>query len=555
MSEDGNTEDPTQRAMENAAESQVPVARRSTDPQLRVVGDEGKEIPGIPSGIGRLDERLGGLEPGGVYLVAGTPGPAKLVAILQFLQSALDRGERALLLTSSEADGMMYVARAWGADLGPAWRAGTLEVLGFKDDFEMRVLRSADPEDAMEELDRLVQPEVTRIAVDPGSMFLQGGARTLLGRSFLEWARRHPATVLATLSIDSADSLPSSAEWLVHSTNGVFVIDRRPDGLYQVRMNRSLPGSPGEEDPVTLQLTPEIGLTAPDRVPSRRRSDRPTGDFQKVLLVVLGESSSEDLETWARSSFTAEVVADPLEAVAILQRGSSFGGILVTAPRKHLREAVQACRAFRPLTGAAIVFASDDAIRSTDRVSILEAGADDCLSGGVDFRELEARLKQAVVVGGKQASAIELEGSGRGSPTGGRVPRDVLAEEARRRVGDPTLSVFSMVRLTSPVVEARDLEGSLAEEIRDEDGDLITCTSEGCIVLLQGARWDPAQAFISRFRSGLEKRIGHDPALKTEILTYPAEKSEIEGLLERLKNVRGEKAPAAGPEEQDGQKA
>jgi hypothetical protein len=127
--------------------------------------------------------------------------------------------------------------------------------------------------------------------------------------------------------------------------------------------------------------------------------------------------------------------------------------------------------------------------------------------------------------------------------------------EANRRAGDSKLSVFSMVRLTSTLVQAKDLEMLLSEEIRDEDGDLITCTGDGCVVLLQGARWDPTQAFLARFQSGLEKRVGHDPALKTETLTYPAEKAEIQSLLEGLGEFRREQPSVGGPEGADGPEA
>lgn len=555
MGENGNAGDPTKRAMENAAESQVQLGIESADPQIRVLPDVGKELAGIPSGIGRLDERVGGLERGGVYLVAGVPGPAKLVAALQFLHAGLSRGERAFLLTTSDAEGILHVARAWGSDLEAAWREKRLGILGFKEDFEMRVLRSADPDDAMQELEALVPRDVSRIAVEPGSMFLQGGTRTLLGRSFLEWCRKHPATVCATLSIDSAESLPSSAEWLVGATNGVFVLDRRPDGLYQIRLNRALPGPPGEEDPVTLQLTPEVGLVGSDRVPSRRRSDRPSGDFDRVLLISLGDAPSNDLQAWVQKSFEASLVTDPLDAIAVLQQGTSFGSILVSGPRRHLGEAVRACRALRPLTGAAIVFASDDAIRSTDRVNLLDAGADDCLSGGVDFAELDARLKQAAVAGGKPVSPPSVALPALGPGLAGRVSGEVLSQEAQRRAGDPKLSVFSMVRLTAPTLDAEELGRALSADIRDEDGDLVACTVDGCVVLLQGARRDPVQAFLARFRSGLEKKLGHDPILKAEVLTYPAEKSGIQGLIDRLNDPDFSKEASRGSEGPDGQEA
>jgi KaiC/GvpD/RAD55 family RecA-like ATPase len=547
MSGNGQGEDQTQGTMENAAKSQIPAPAQQPGLEFKVLPDTTSGRPGIPSGIARIDERLGGLDKGGVYLFAGSPGPAKLVATLQFLRAGVEAGERVMLLAGGDAVGTLDVARAWGSPLEDAWREGRLEVLGFRDDFEMRVLRSPEPEEALEELDRVTSQDLARIAVESGSLFFQGGARTLLGRAFLDWARRHPATVCATLSVDTAETLPSSAEWLVHATNGVFLIDRRPDGLYQVRLNRALPGAPGADDPVTLQLTPGKGLVAPDRFPSRRHSDRPSGDVNRLLLVALGEAGSSEVEAWARQAFTAEVVAEPLEAVARVQGDSGFGGVLVHAPRRQIRQAVQACRAIRPLTAAAIVVASDDAIRSTDRIQILEAGADDCLSGGVDFRELDARIRQAAAAGGKPAPAVGVIWDRSRVPLGGLVARSVLVKEARRRAEDPALSVFSLVRLRLVGTHPPQAERVLGEAIRDEEGDLAVCAPDECLVLLQGARRDPAQTFLSRIRTIVNSQVGGDRSLLSEILVHPVDRDRIDALFEGSAGPLGADTAPAGP--------
>ena len=392
---------------------------RRADAPLRIVPVKDSGGVMIPTGIDALNRRLGGLEPGGVYLVSGTPGPAKLVSALQFLHVGLSRGERALLLTGVEAPGLLEVARAWGSRLDRAWEHGDLEIIGFRDDFELRVLRSTEPQDALEELARLVPEDVTRIAVDPGSMFLQTGGRSLLGRAFLDWARHHPATVWITLSVDNEESLPSSAEWLLHATDGVFMLDRLPGGLYQILVQRSLPDVDDSDDPATLRLIPGVGLTEPEEAPSRRSTDRPVGDPDHLLVVSLGDALSPDLQTWAERRFSTEIVTDPLEAVTRLQGGYKPGSVLVLSSRQELKAALQTCRALRPLTGAAVVFASDDAIRSTDRVGLLDAGADDCLSGGIDVRELETRIEQSAAVGGKPPSSVQLVDESEGDLLGG----------------------------------------------------------------------------------------------------------------------------------------
>src|SRR5688500_12205349 len=140
-----------------------------------------------PSGIEPLDVRSGGLQAGGSYLIVGAPGPAKMVAALQFLRAAVTAGERGVLVSNADIEGALGVARAWGVDLEPAWRAGSLQFLGFKEDFELRALRSIEPDEILEELDAVVGRDAVRVAVDPGSMFLAGGARSQLGSAFLKW--------------------------------------------------------------------------------------------------------------------------------------------------------------------------------------------------------------------------------------------------------------------------------------------------------------------------------------------------------------------------------
>jgi DNA-binding response OmpR family regulator len=405
-----------------------------------------------------------------------------------------------------------------------AWRDGRLEILGFRDDFEMRVMRSTEPETALDELSQLVPPGVTRIGVDPGSMFLGGGVRTLVGRTFLDWASRQPATVWATLSVEGTGSLPSSAEWLVQSTSGVILIERRTDGLYQARMNRAVPSANGVEESVTLQLDPGTGLTAPEKFPSRRRSDRPLGDPNQLLLVSLGKEAASEMQAWAKSVFETQVVTQSLDAVAHLQGGAAFGGVLVHASRAQIREAVQVSRAIRPLTAAAIVVASDDAIRSTDRVALLEAGADDCLSGGVDFRELTTRIQQAVEAGGKAVASRGALAAEPEPPKGGPVTMQELLKEVDLRAGKPLQAVFSLVRLGAPEMGQAKLAEALEDAIRGEEGDLVAPGSHGeCMVLLQGARRDPANAFLKRFTGILAKQLGRDPAIRSEILSHPAE--------------------------------
>jgi KaiC/GvpD/RAD55 family RecA-like ATPase len=536
--------------MKTVTDNQTPASAERKG-RLRVVSGDSPEDPGIPFGIDRLDDRLGGLQAGGHYLLAGRPGPAKFVALLQFLHKGIALGERTLLLTSADPTTILHMARAWGCSLDQAWYDGQLEILGFQSDFEMRVLRSAEPQDAIAELDSLTGYDVSRIAVSPGSLFLLDGPRTLLSRVYLAWALSHPATVCTTLSVDSSDGLPSTAEWLVQATSGVLYLGNRTHGLYEVRLNRSLPEDQVSVDPVSLQLRSGKGLTAPERFQGQRKTDRPAGEADHVLLVSLaGPEGSTEMEAWARGAFNLELVTDPMDAMELLRGSKGFGGIVIHTPRKRLEDALKACRVLRPLTGGAIIVTTDDAVRSTDRTNVLEAGADDCMSGIIDFRELGTRIRQAVAMGGKATALVRAVPDGHDELRGGSVPKEDLAREALARAGNPSSAVFSLVRITGEAA-VDEVERLLVEEIRDDEGDLVSSSPEGLLVLLQGARREPAESFVKRVGRSFKKSQHRRWEATVEVMVHPAEKSRIEasGWLE------ASSPPRTGPGGSGGQTA
>ena len=494
------------------------------------------------SGIGPLDERAGGLDTGGSYLVLGAPGPEKMVAALQFVHEGIRAGEPCALVTNADIDGILGVAAAWGFDMWDAWESGLLQIVGFKEDFELRAIRSIAPEEVVEELDKVLQSGLTRIAVDPGSMFLTGGAKTLLGSTFLAWARRTDATVLSTFSVDGgATSLPSSADWLVHATTGRLVLEKRDDGLYQVTLARAVPQAGQREETISLELKPGEGLIQPESYPARRGVDRGGIDENRLLLVSLGGEQAADLEAWAKTSFETDVISEPIEAVAKVQSGVKYGGVLIHTSRQRGREALQACRAIRPLTRAAIVLASDDAVRATDRIHVLEAGADDFLSGGVDFRELSIRIRQSIARGAKPTVNTEGEepvsmvsGLIPEDSDGGRVSRDTFISEILKRAANPDLAFFCILDITSTRLPSVELEVAVAEQVRADDGDIVAVNSERCAVLLQGAREGQLGPFLDRLRSRLDARpeADGDAGVSIEVLSHPADAERIMARLE-----------------------
>ena len=158
---------------------------------------------------------------------------------------------------------------------------------------------------------------------------------------------------------------------------------------------------------------------------------------------------------------------------------------------------------------------------------MLDAGADDCLTGGVDVRELAVRIRQAIEVGGKPES-----GPGLGAAVGGTVSRSVFDDELRRRAADPTLGVFGVVLVRVPEVSTEELGRILADEIRNEEGDLVSEGADGFLVLLQGARGDAAQAFLNRFRNRLAHHFGWDPRPVLDVFSHPADRVRMFNFLD-----------------------
>lgn len=486
----------------------------------------------MTTGIAAVDERTGGLQPGGTHLLVGTPGPAKMVAALHYVHAGVTNGEQCLFVTNVDVGELLEVARAWGLPLDEAWERGRLQVVGFRSDFELRAIRTIAPEEILEELERVTNGEPSRIAIDPGSLFLTGGAKTLLGAAFMAWARRQPATVLVTFSVDGdPPTLPSAADWLLTATRSRLLVARRPDGLYQMTVAKSLPGANERDETITLELKAGSGLIKPTSFPARRGADRGTLEHTKLLVVSLGGSHSAELEAWASRAFQADVVTEPFAAVTRIQANPTYGGVLVHAPRAKVREAIQACRGLRPLTRAAIVFATDDAIRSTDRVSVLEAGADDCLSGGIDFRELGLRIKQSMITGARPPGATgEFPVVRADEPTGGVVDRAKFAEQVTVRAADADRAFFCVLAVQRGRLDGAALEKTMTSLVRTDEHDLVSLGRSDCLVLLQGAREGQLGRFIPRLEEQLRQLAAGGAVPSYTLLGHPGDAARIRAL-------------------------
>ncbi len=110
---------------------------------------EFQAVPGrISTGVSGLNDIVaGGLEPGRVYLVEGTPGTGKTTLSMQFLMAGRDAGETVLYVTLSESEQeLRTVAASHGWDLQGVEIFELISEAGLNPDQEQTVLHPSELE-------------------------------------------------------------------------------------------------------------------------------------------------------------------------------------------------------------------------------------------------------------------------------------------------------------------------------------------------------------------------------------------------------------------------
>ncbi|HKV89775.1 MAG TPA: ATPase domain-containing protein [Thermoplasmata archaeon] len=162
----------------------------------------GSEPPRVPTGIGGLDEMLGGGLPAGhVVLVTGLPGTGKTCFGLQFLLAGAARGEKGIYL-SLEEDGpaLLASAREFGWPVDAAVAAGAVKV--------MRL----DPKQTHQNLQR-IQSDLARELKESGAKRIVVDSVSLLNMlSDDEPGRRNTLFGLAGACRDSGATTVLTAE-------------------------------------------------------------------------------------------------------------------------------------------------------------------------------------------------------------------------------------------------------------------------------------------------------------------------------------------------------
>lgn len=475
----------------------------------------------LPTGIGPLDDRIAGFRRSAVYLLTGGADTAKLAFILQFLQEGLRNGERVALLCAAAPEDVLEQADYLGIDLATPWHDGTCVLMGFKGEYPRRIVHAPDPAEAFNELERLVSPPVDRIGIDPGSFLWSTRAGTSMAQGFADWVERSGATVVASVASGLGDRPDPSTEWVLQRASGVLHFARLSSGLHEVDISRFTPpvDLPG---PVTLELAADRGLVAPTGRIERRSSDRRGSRDDPIVLAELGSAAPDDLVSWLDRQHDLERVDGAMALLRRLQSGPA-GLVCLYVERSQTEEAIELLRTSRPITTAPLILLSDRELRSSDRAAALGAGADDVLSGGIDLKELDARIRRAKESSPPDAAPEATPGP---VPVDGLMETDEFRQVLRERLGS-TNGVFSLVRFEAPDVD--DFGGVLTDSVRAESGDLVAPLAGGFGVLLQDARTRQAEAFLRRVQKEL-RRQGHPATLEAELLFSTDEAERIRKL-------------------------
>ena len=152
----------------------------------------------IISGIEPVDELLGGLDTGQLYLVHGEASGKSLFGI-KFLIEGLKRGENgALVIRYSPEDAVRRFARL-GYDCLEDVYSGRLVILEYSDDIVQKIGTLPEITPVLRELEWLLgETRPRRLIFDPVTSVLAGaeGKLEIRAREFAEWARSFGATVV-----------------------------------------------------------------------------------------------------------------------------------------------------------------------------------------------------------------------------------------------------------------------------------------------------------------------------------------------------------------------
>ena len=223
-----------------------------------------------------MDDALGGVLPGRIHVISGTPGTGKTSACLHFLNTAIRRRERALLLTRDRVSDVRTHALYMGMNLAALVRDGRLTVLRFQPRFCDLLAESASPAAVLDELretlersdlQQLATPGAPlRIAIDPMTPLLPAGdsSGSVLD-AMAEWLDAQAATTLMTWTGSLPYGTDRRLDPLIDRAGAIVRFERASAGGFRAHVVRARHGL-SNSAPIAFQVLPGVGL-APQLAP------------------------------------------------------------------------------------------------------------------------------------------------------------------------------------------------------------------------------------------------------------------------------------------------
>jgi KaiC/GvpD/RAD55 family RecA-like ATPase len=240
----------------------------------------------IPSGIGPIDEHLGGLMPGRTYVLSGAPGTGKSVACLQFLAAALKAGERAAILTQDDPEDLLSQSDFLELDLASAITSERLYLLRFQLDFARRFSRAHSPDEAFAELRTLLGKDApTRLVIDSVVPFIDGGGSSASSAiAMLQLLDELGSTSLVTYPGDLAAVYDRRLDPLTQRAAAIFHLsaDRQRHRQIEIRKVRYRVAS---ASPIPYRIEGAAGfISIAEELRWQNDSRQPASERQRVVI-------------------------------------------------------------------------------------------------------------------------------------------------------------------------------------------------------------------------------------------------------------------------------
>jgi len=488
----------------------------------------------VASGVAPLDARIGGLVARRCYVFSGAPGTGKTVACLASIGAALSAKQQAVILTQDDPTDLTAEAQYAGVDLESALADERVVLLRYQLDFVRRFARTAAPEVAFDELQRLlggVRP--ARVVIDSVAPFLEATTASGAGiQALVAFLDRLDVTSIVTYPADLAGFYDRRLEPLLRRAAAIFHFARDAERGSRIEIRKIRYTVPSTA-PVPFAIRQGDGIVGIAENTRRRATDVRADVSRKLILVDTARAFPDELLALLKESFDVTLRHSVPDAFADLSAPS--GAVLLEVRRDSMNEALTLIRELRRAGhGSPIVLVTQFTLRADDRAQALRAGADDFLVGDLHPMEFVARIRGIVERGHVAQRDPAPEPSVVRQPRDGTGPQllgsDEFREAVNHRLAGESVAFFTLVLLRpeDPAQLPR-LASLVLRALRVDGGDLAGQLDGSLAVYLHAARRKDIGPFVERIRE--RWRASGEGEITTDVAPYPVKKERVIDLL------------------------